>query len=158
MKNLLGHSAWYLYEKNSKNLSNIVPPLHLLPLLFLLAMVQDGDLLGGGVPGDWRRLGLLGGQKHLPLMLDMVLSPCWSERPGTCLAGLLAVLLLGDGVGDLEYEWRRFLSFPLPAVRRLLSEGLGDLLADGAEQDGLLDGVLLLTLFLECSVYWDPVG
>ena len=102
MKNLLGHSAWYLYEKNSKNLSNIVPPLHLLPLLFLLATVQDGDLLGGGVPGDWRRLGLLGGEKHLPLMLDMVLSPCWSERPGTFLAGLLAGLLLGDGVGDLE--------------------------------------------------------
>ena len=75
---------------------------HRLPLLLLRATCQEGDLLGG-VLGDGRRDGLLGGENSLPLKVDFLLSSC-RERPGTVLTGLLAALLLGSGDGDLEYD------------------------------------------------------
>ena len=67
------------------------------------------------------------------------------------LSGVLVAVLLRSEVGDLEKDL--LLSFPFPprAVSLLLSaSGLGDLHGDGAgELDGLLEGVLVLPLFLE---------
>ena len=68
-------------------------------LLLLDTVVQEGDLLGGGVPGDGLRHGL-GGEAALPLVIETFLSSAY-KRPGMVLGGVLACLLL-SGVGDLE--------------------------------------------------------